>query len=223
MALDAASRWAIKTSIMALINGLANDGSALDAFVETVFRRQMTTVPADTGVILAESCSVYREAGRADTAVGTVFAGDTMNVWRSLAVDGATWYFVDNGSDIAGWIHADWIDVTAGSATTDYIAETYTRGLVVNFTGADSDTRISGDTDTYLVQVDAGTDRVGIGVAAPSSKLDVNGDIEIVSTGAVLLGDPTTDGSWRMVRSGNNLQVERRESGAWVAKGVFTP
>lgn len=47
-------------------------------------------------------------------------------------------------------------------------------GLVVNETGADADTRIEGDTDANLVFVDAGADRVGLGTAAPASKLHVN-------------------------------------------------
>lgn len=43
------------------------------------------------------------------------------------------------------------------------------------------------------------------------------------STTAVYLGDSSTDGSWRMVRSGNNLVFERREGGAWVIKQTITP
>lgn len=37
----------------------------------------------------------------------------------------------------------------------------------------------------------------------------------------VNLGDPNTDGSWRFTVSGNNLLVERRESGVWVEKSAF--
>lgn len=36
-------------------------------------------------------------------------------------------------------------------------------------------------------------------------------------------GDENTDGSWRIVRSGNNLLFERRESGVWVSKSTMTP
>ena len=46
----------------------------------------------------------------------------------------------------------------------------------------------------------------------------LNGDMEIRSTDAYYLGDQATDGSWRFVRSGNDLVVERRESGSWVTK-----
>lgn len=39
----------------------------------------------------------------------------------------------------------------------------------------------------------------------------------------VFIGDPSTDGSWRHVQSGNNLNVERREAGVWVKKAGFLP
>jgi hypothetical protein len=42
------------------------------------------------------------------------------------------------------------------------------------------------------------------------------------SAGAFYLGDPTTDGTWRIVRSGNDLRMERRESSAWVLKQTIT-
>jgi len=37
----------------------------------------------------------------------------------------------------------------------------------------------------------------------------------------VYFGDTTSEGSWRMYVSGNNLVVERRESGVWVEKSAF--
>jgi hypothetical protein len=42
-------------------------------------------------------------------------------------------------------------------------------------------------------------------------------------TDALYIGDPLTNGSWRMVAVGNNLSVQRRESGSWVTKGNYTP
>ena len=46
--------------------------------------------------------------------------------------------------------------------------------FVFNEAGADRDARFEGDTDTTLLQTDASTNRVGVGVAAPSAKLHVN-------------------------------------------------
>lgn len=50
-----------------------------------------------------------------------------------------------------------------------------------------------------------------------------NGDIDIDDTKAFYFGDKTTDGSWRIVRSGSDLSFERREAGAWVQKDIMTP
>ena len=50
---------------------------------------------------------------------------------------------------------------------------------VFNDAGADVDQRIEGDTDPNLVVVDASTDRVGIGTATPTAKLQVNGSFAI--------------------------------------------
>lgn len=43
------------------------------------------------------------------------------------------------------------------------------------------------------------------------------------ATDALYLGDPTTEGSWRIVRDGDNLNFERYESGVWQNKGRNLP
>lgn len=59
---------------------------------------------------------------------------------------------------------------------------------------------------------------VGIGAASPSSALDVAGDIEIGSTDAFYYGDPLTDGTYEVVRSGDNLDFNQRETGVYNTK-----
>jgi len=51
--------------------------------------------------------------------------------------------------------------------------------VIVNSNGADQDTRISGDNDNNLLFADASTDKVGVGIATPSEKLDVAGNLAI--------------------------------------------
>ena len=46
---------------------------------------------------------------------------------------------------------------------------------------------------------------------------------ETSAGGAVYLGDPNTDGTWRFVRNASNLRVELREGGTYNSKGSFTP
>ncbi len=51
----------------------------------------------------------------------------------------------------------------------------------------------------------------------------VNENIFLPSDGAYYLGDLDTDGSWRIIRSGNNLLSQRLESGTWTTKQTITP
>lgn len=39
---------------------------------------------------------------------------------------------------------------------------------------------------------------------------------------SVYFGSPTTDGTWRIIPSGNDLSIQRRESGVWVQKDLIT-
>jgi len=66
--------------------------------------------------------------------------------------------------------------------------------------------------------------------AAPTRKLrldkdgtKITGNIQTTSLDGFYFGDPFIDGTWRIVRSGNNLQFERRESGGYVTKQTMTP
>ncbi|RKZ31851.1 hypothetical protein DRQ36_00465, partial [bacterium] len=89
--------------------------------------------------------------------------------------------------------------------------------------GANSPNYIPKWNGTALVQ---GTlfDNGNIGIdVIPSSKLDVDGDIEVGDADAFYFGDPNTDGTWRIIRVGNNLEFQRRESGVWNTKDTMTP
>lgn len=48
------------------------------------------------------------------------------------------------------------------------------------------------------------------------------GNMQTASDKAFYFGDPAIDGTWRLARNGNNLEIQRRESGSWVAKTVLT-
>lgn len=57
------------------------------------------------------------------------------------------------------------------------LTSTFNRGLTINEVGADSDTRIEGDTQANLIFVDASTDRVGEGTNTPAYNHDTVGVI----------------------------------------------
>jgi hypothetical protein len=49
-----------------------------------------------------------------------------------------------------------------------------------------------------------------------------NKDVEIASTGGYCIGGTSTDGTWRPLRSSNDLVFQRRESGSYVTKATIT-
>ena len=65
------------------------------------------------------------------------------------------------------------------------------------------------------------TDVSQIGTAT-NVKIVLN-ELVVESATAVYFGDPTTNGSYRIVRSGNNLDIQRRETGSWVQKEYTMP
>lgn len=51
---------------------------------------------------------------------------------------------------------------------------------------------------------------------------EFTGGVEVGATAPVRLGE-VTEGAWRIIRVGSNLEVQRYESSTWVTKGQFTP
>jgi len=49
------------------------------------------------------------------------------------------------------------------------------------------------------------------------------GDLILQDTKSFYFGDANTDGTWRIIRVGNNLEFQRRESGTWVTKSTMIP
>ena len=65
--------------------------------------------------------------------------------------------------------------------------------ITFNEAGADLDIRMEGDADQNLFFLNAGTDKVGIGLNSPSSKLQVDGDI--TSTHITASGNISSSGT----------------------------
>jgi hypothetical protein len=149
------------------------------------------------GVNIDEGCApsgmnnMGREIMAALKRFETGADGDSLTVGGNLIVSGtvtaantATLGNVDvNGGTIDGAVIGG-ASAAAVSATT-----LNTSGAVVfNDAGADVDFRVEGDTDANLLFVDAGNDRVGIGIATPSDKLTVRSGTNNVAAN-VTVGD----------------------------------
>ena len=78
---------------------------------------------------------------------------------------------------------ADLLNIVQGGSNKKLTVANFLANLnspvVNNENGADQDTRIEGDNDANLIYTDAGNDKVGIGIATPAEKLDVNGNLAI--------------------------------------------
>lgn len=92
------------------------------------------------------------------------------------------------------------LSVTGITTLTDNVVAN--KSLIVNETGVDVDSRIEGDNDANLVYVDAGNDRVGIGTATPTTKLEVSGTAKITGDtsidAAVVINDSGADKDTRV-------------------------
>jgi hypothetical protein len=99
-------------------------------------------------------------------------------------------------------------DGTFGLRTYNIPIVTTSGNVIFNTTEDNYDFTVKGDGDPELLVVDASTDRVGIGTATPSYKLDVNGTF---SANSINVNDqftfPTTDGSANqiLVTNGNGV------------------
>lgn len=60
-------------------------------------------------------------------------------------------------------------------------ASAFVAANVWNDAGADVDQRMEGDTDANLFFLDASTDRIGIGTATPTAKLQINGSFGLTA------------------------------------------
>ena len=87
----------------------------------------------------------------------------------------------------------------SGSTTNAHVERIRAKSateVVVNDTGVDFDFRVEGDADANLLFVDAGTDRVGIGLNNPSVKFEVSGDSSL--NGALVVNESGADKDTRI-------------------------
>jgi hypothetical protein len=147
----------------------------------------VTLTSTDAGANEAPTLDLYRDSASptaADTLAEIQFNGEDSagNKQKYACIHGSI-LSPTSGSE-QGQIHFE--TQTAGASTEKMIIGT--TNLVINEIGAVFNVRIEGDTDANLFYTDATNDRIGVGTASPSVKLDVVGAIKtsttITATGA---------------------------------------
>jgi len=138
----------------------------------------MTLTSTDAGAAAAPTIDLYRDSA-------TPAASDTLGEIEFNGEDSA------GNKQTYGVIHASILSPTSTTEQGQLHFETATAGaltekmiigtsnLVINEIGAVFNVRIEGDTDANLFYTDATNDRVGIGIIAPTEKLDVVGKIKV--------------------------------------------
>jgi hypothetical protein len=96
-----------------------------------------------------------------------------------------------NGTLHLGWGN-DWTSATGGTMTQAFSVVGTSPSVVVNDDGADIDFRVESDTNTHMLFVDAGNNRVGIANGSPTQALDVTGNIlasaSVIATSDLYVG-----------------------------------
>jgi hypothetical protein len=159
--------WAAKFSIGKLIaKVMVQQGTATVVEISSPFTQAFTSATPvshnDLAGLQGGEAAQYYHLTQAQHTIATQAASDT----------------------VAGYIDT--------GAQTIAGVKTFNTSVVINETGADSDTRVEGDTDANLIYCDAGNNRVGIGTATPAEKLEVNGNIkatDLTVTGFASLGE----------------------------------
>ena len=120
-----------------------------------------------------------------------------------------------------------WLNTTGNANTASGYQALYTNETGSNNTaiGASADVSVDGLSNTtalgYGAKVSA-SNTIQLGNTSVT-KVKTSGDIEVDDTNAFYFGDSNVDGTWRIVRVGDNLVYQRREAAAWVTKVMMQP
>lgn len=136
----------------------------------------------------------------ADTTTGTLkIRNSADNAWIELLQLDGTLTLEDGSNSAPALAFRDDLDtgIFSGGANEFNIAtggverlEIGGGSFTVNPTGADFNFFVEGDTDQYLLAVDAGLEKVGIGIQTPARKLHINdADAEVLKVSTTTTGN----------------------------------
>ena len=150
---------------------------------------------------------------------GSLIAETASNEYNKITFKTGPDTFADNGE-------VTWSTRVQGSLTEIFEIKGSTvgkSGLTINpQNNAEVDTYIAGGSDAFLVVVDAGLDKVGIGKVPTQGKLDVNGDLyattvrgSIIATPGIAPATAGEAGETGEIRMDNNYLYGKTPGGDW--------
>ena len=151
----------------------------------------MLTVSGSTGTGNYNQLTLTSNTTANTTKLGGLtylnYAGDNVSVYESLGTSSANLlYFGSADSTHRGPTAVYFMASTTPTATSGHVktANYNTAGWVFNEDGGDLDFRVESDTNSHMLFVDAGNNRIGVNTGSPLEKLQINdGNIVIYNTG----------------------------------------
>jgi len=180
------------STIEFLIGGYAA-GNVVGTFSSTAL-----TIPTGLGLVVGSAIS-GRDVSISRDYAGILFGLEIKNI-NTTAASGAE--FNLTASDFVGSFAIYDVNYTTANLASRLTILQSDRGINLMAGGS------GGTVDIYADGTAAGNRTASFAA----------GTLEFPSAEIVYLGAPTTDGSWRFQRSGNNVIWERRESAVWVTK-----
>ena len=178
-----------------------------------------------------EAANIFPALGGAITASAVSASG---NIIGASASFGQIYDVNDDGDTLIDFPGSNNVDLYSAGRKQINVQFSSIR---INDSGNDVDVFIEGDSDANLFRTDASTDRVGIGVATPTSKLDVAGNIktnshitasgDISSSGQLTANNALFGTDGIEISSGKRVSyvapnIKVRDTGLHVAGGPIT-
>ena len=143
-----------------------------------------------TGNVLPNADDTY-DLGSASAAWQDIFLEGDITLSDAGTIATSAGALTVTSADAATW------SVTSGQLTIDAAG-----GIVINEDGDDEDFRIESDDDANMFVVNAGDDRVGIGLAAPVARLEVK-SAGASTTAFQVTADDNTDPEFKITLQGD--------------------
>jgi hypothetical protein len=119
--------------------------------------------------------------------------------------------------------NALWINQNSGGTDGKIGINTQSPSAKLHIIDTTEQLRVGYDASNYYSTTVASNGAVTFNAVGTGASFNFSDDIVLDSTKYFYIGSATVDGSWRIGIGGDNLIIQKRESGNWVTKTEVTP